>query len=253
MPTPIPPTPTPEWNRPGWNLVWQDEFNGPEIDRAKWTFDSGGHGWGNNERQFYTNRPENARIEAGRLVIEARQEKYRGSDYTSARLKTQGLHAFTYGRMEARLKVPYGQGIWPAFWMLGSDIEKVGWPDCGEIDIMEHIGRQPSLVHGTLHGPGYSGSGGLTKAYTLPSGALSDDFHVFAIEWEPDEIRWYLDDTLYHSLTPQNVLTTWVFDHPFFFIVNVAVGGRWPGYPDDTTVFPQFMYVDYVRVYEAQP
>ncbi len=244
------PTNTPEWERAGWTLVWQDEFTGPEIDRTKWTFDIGGHGWGNNELQAYTDRPENARIENGTLVIEARQEEFVRRDYTSARLKTQGLHAWTYGRIEARMKLPYGNGIWPAFWMLGANIAETPWPASGEIDIMEYIGREPSKVYGTVHGPGYSGAGGVGHFTTMPDGVLNESFHVFAVEWEPEEIRWYVDDTQFFKLTPKSVPGRWVYDHPFFIILNLAVGGNWPGPPDETTVFPQFLVVDYVRVYQ---
>lgn len=243
-------TPTPEWEREGWTLVWQDEFDGPEIDRTKWTFDIGGHGWGNNELQTYTERPENARIEAGILVIEARKEQFVRRDYTSARLKTQGLHAWTYGRIEARMKLPYGTGIWPAFWMLGADIAQNPWPASGEIDIMEYIGRDANKVYGTVHGPGYSGAGGVGHYITMPAGTLNEDFHVYAVEWEPEEIRWYVDDTQYFKVTPQSLPGRWVYDHPFFILINLAVGGNWPGPPDDSTVFPQFLLVDYVRVYQ---
>jgi beta-glucanase (GH16 family) len=240
----------PDWNREGWTLVWQDEFDGDTIDPEKWTYDIGGSGWGNNEWQFYTDRPENARIENGMLVIEAREEQFVSRNYTSARLKTEGLFSFTYGRVEARMKLPYGNGIWPAFWMLGDDFTLVGWPRCGEIDIMEHIGRQPTHVHGTVHGPGYSGGGGIGGYKTFPSGSLSDEFHTYTIEWEPEVIRWYVDDEQFFQVTPQVVRGDWVFDHPFFLILNLAVGGAWPGYPDETTVFPQFLTVDYVRVYQ---
>jgi beta-glucanase (GH16 family) len=240
----------PEWNREGWTLVWQDEFDGDNIDAEKWTYDIGGSGWGNNEWQFYTDRPENARIENGMLVIEAREEQFVSRNYTSARLKTEGLFSFTYGRVEARMKLPFGNGIWPAFWMLGDDFALVGWPRCGEIDIMEHIGRQPTHIHGTVHGPGYSGGGGIGGYKTFPTGVLSDEFHTYAIEWEPDVIRWYVDDEQFFQVTPQVVRGDWVFDHPFFLILNLAVGGAWPGYPDETTVFPQFLTVDYVRVYQ---
>lgn len=249
--TPEPsPTPTPAWERPGWTLVWQDEFDGPEIDRTKWAFDIGGNGWGNNELQAYTDRPENARIEDGMLVIEARKEEFVRRNYTSARLKTQGLHAWTYGRIEARMRLPYGNGIWPAFWMLGANITETPWPASGEIDIMEYIGREPNKVYGTVHGPGYSGSGGVGHFTSLPDGALNDEFHVFAVEWEPEEIRWYVDETQFFKITPQSLPGKWVYDHPFFIIINLAVGGNWPGRPDDTTVFPQFLHVDYVRVYQ---
>lgn len=244
------PTATPEWARDGWELVWQDEFDGAQIDSANWTFDIGGSGWGNQERQFYTDRPENARIEDGYLVIEAREERYISRPYTSARLKTQGLQSWQYGRVEARIQIPTGQGIWPAFWMLGDNIEQVSWPASGEIDIMENIGSEPQQIHGTVHGPGYSGGSGIGASHILVREPYAADFHVFAVEWEPDEIRWFMDDTQYFSLAPDNVPGEWVFDHPFFILLNVAVGGRWPGYPDDTTVFPQQMRVDYVRVYQ---
>jgi beta-glucanase (GH16 family) len=244
------PTSTPEWERPGWTLVWHDEFDGEALDLQSWTYDIGGGGWGNHEWEFYTDRPENARLEDGRLVIEARAEEFMGRNYTSARLKTQGLHAWTYGRVEARMKLPSGQGIWPAFWMLGGDINQVGWPECGEIDIMEYIGRDDSHAYGTVHGPGYSGGNGVGASLALPPGELSQDFHVFAIEWEPQQIRWYVDDEQYFSVDPGRLPGRWVYDHPFFVILNLAVGGDWPGYPDETTVFPQTLQVDYVRVYQ---
>ena len=250
--TPEPtPEPTPEWERSGWTLIWQDEFEGDELDPEKWVMEIGGHGWGNNEYQFYTDRPENVRLEDGQLIIEARDEFFIRRHYTSGRIKTQGLFTFTYGRVEARLKLPYGQGIWPAFWMLGEDIEEVSWPTCGEIDIMEHIGREPTRTYGTVHGPGYSGSGGIGHFTTFPEGSLSEAFHVFAIEWEPEEIRWYVDDELFFTLTSDVVNKEWVFDHSFFILINMAVGGYWPGYPDETTVFPQYLTVDYVRVYQT--
>jgi beta-glucanase (GH16 family) len=244
------PTPAPDWEREGWTLVWQDEFDGEAIDTDKWTYDIGGNGWGNNEWQFYTDRPENVRIENEMLVIEAREERFVTRNYTSGRIKTQDLSAFTYGRIEARMKLPYGNGIWPAFWMLGDDIGTAGWPRAGEIDIMEHIGRQPTHIHGTVHGPGYSGSGGVGHYKTFPSGSLSEEFHVYAIEWEPEVIRWYVDEEQFFMITPETIPGDWVFDHPFFIILNLAVGGNWPGYPDETTVFPQFLTVDYVRVYQ---
>ncbi len=251
-PTPtITPEPTPEWERPGWTLIWQDEFNTKELDPEKWEMEIGGHGWGNNEYQFYTNHPENVRLENGNLVIEARNEFFIRRNYTSGRIKTQGLFSFTYGRVEARMKLPYGQGIWPAFWMLGDNIEEVDWPLSGEIDIMEHVGKEPRRVYGTVHGPGYSGSGGIGHFTTFPEGSLSDEFHTFAVEWEPGEIRWFVDDEQFFKLTEEQVNNEWVFDHPFFIIINMAVGGYWPGYPDETTVFPQFLTVDFVRVYQS--
>jgi beta-glucanase (GH16 family) len=173
--------------------------------------------------------------------------------YTSARLLTKKKFSQTYGRFEARIKVPYGQGIWPAFWMLGNDIDTAGWPTCGEIDIMENIGREPSIVHGTLHGPGYFGANGVTASYSLPaSRKFSDDYHTFAVEWEANVIRFYVDARLYKTRTPADLPPgkTWVFNQPFFLILNVAVGGNFPGNPDATTIFPQLMKVDYVRVYK---
>jgi len=232
------------------HLVWSDEFAGTSIDRSKWAFDLGGGGWGNNEYEYYTDRTQNARVENGNLVIEAIKERYRNRSYTSARLKTQGLETFRYGRIEAKIWLPYGQGMWPAFWMLGDNFNTVGWPGCGEMDIMENIGREPATVHGTLHGPGYSGVNGVGGFYTLGSGVFSTDYHVFAIEWFPDHIDWYVDTTLYMTKKQTDLPGTWVFDHPFFIILNLAVGGYWPGYPDQTTIFPQYMLVDYVRVYQ---
>lgn len=240
----------------GWRLVWSDEFDAPDgtgVDPAKWGFDIGGGGWGNGELQYYTDRAENVRHEHGCLVIEARREDYEVYwEYTSGRILTKGRFEQAYGRFEARLKVPAGRGIWPAFWLLGNDIETAGWPGCGEIDIMEHIGREPALIHGTIHGPGYSGSFGLGAPCALDTGGMADDFHIFAVEWEPGTIRWYFDGRLYQTRTAAEMVNNmrWVFDHPFFIILNVAVGGYWPGKPDATTVFPVRMEVDYVRVYE---
>jgi len=251
VPTPTPPpTPTPEWAKAGWQIVWHDEFEDAALDEASWTFDIGGHGWGNNELQVYTKRNENVRVENGQLIIEARREDFLDREYTSARLKTQGLKAWQYGRIEARIRIPRGQGIWPAFWMLGNDILTHPWPDCGEIDIMENIGKEPAIVHGTVHGPGYSGANGVGGPHELGKGAFADDFHVYAIEWDTAEIRWFVDDNTYVTVTPKDLPGRWVYDHPFFIILNVAVGGNWPGLPDGTTVFPQVMSVDYVRVYQ---
>jgi beta-glucanase (GH16 family) len=238
--------------RPGWRLVWQDDFDGPALDASKWVRETGGDGWGNAELEFYTDRPQNARIADGHLVIEARREQVGNREYTSARLKTQGFGSWKYGRIEARIQIPRGQGLWPAFWMLGDNCAEVGWPACGEIDIMENIGKEPRRVHGTVHGPGYSGAQGVSSAYDLSAGSFADGFHVYAVEWEADTIRWYVDDAPYRTLTPKDLPGPWVFDNPFFIILNVAVGGSWPGSPDETTVFPQTMLVDYVRVYVKQ-
>ena len=248
----------------GYALIWSDEFNGKngsQPDPSKWTHDIGGSGWGNHELEYYTNRRENARIEDGTLVITAREEPYNGPDgaefdYTSARLKTQGLFSQAYGRFEARIKLPAGQGLWPAFWMLGDNFGSAGWPKCGEIDIMENVGKEPGINHGSLHGPSSTNAtSDLTATITLPAGqALSNDFHVYAIEWEPEAIRFYLDANLYATFSASQWPSggTWIFDHRFFLILNVAVGGDWPGSPDDTTEFPQTMRVDYVRVYKRK-
>jgi beta-glucanase (GH16 family) len=246
--------------RAGRTLVWSDDFNAPNgspVDSSKWVLETGGNGWGNQELEYYTARPQNAFQQDGNLVIKVLEEKYTGPDgvtrnYTSARLKTQGKFAQKYGRFEARIKIPYGQGIWPAFWMLGDDIKKKGWPKCGEIDIMENIGKEPAMVHGTIHGPGYSGDKGIGAPFELPAGQrFADDFHVYAVEWEAKAIRFYVDDHLYTTRTPADLPhgAKWVYKHPFFILLNVAVGGGWPGNPDSSTVFPQTMLVDYVRIY----
>ncbi len=244
---------------PAYVLVWSDEFsaaNGSLPDSSKWVMETGGKGWGNSELEAYTNRALNAHIQDGNLVITANKETFTGPDgitrqYTSARLKTSGLFEQKYGRFEARIKIPQGQGMWPAFWMLGNNIGAVRWPACGEIDIMENIGKEPSIVHGSMHGPGYSHSTGLTRAFRLPSSKFADDFHIFAVEWEASAVRFYVDGNLYETRTPADlpVGKTWVFDTPYFILLNVAVGGDWPGSPDNTTLFPQSMLVDYVRVY----
>ncbi len=249
LPTAPPATPTAVWERPGWELVWQDEFDGEAVNRQNWAFDlGGGGGWGNRERQWYTDRPENVRLEDGVLIIEAREEEFLRGDYTSGRIKTERLHTWTYGRFEARIQIPTGQGIWPAFWLLGA--EGGTWPNNGEIDIMENIGREPYAVHGTVHGPGYSGGQGVGRPFIKTTAPYAANFHVYAVEWEPERIRWLVDERETFVITPTDVPGRWVFDHPFHIILNVAVGGNWPGYPDETTLFPQQMKVDYVRVYQ---
>jgi beta-glucanase (GH16 family) len=239
-----------------WQLVWSDEFNGPANsapDTSKWTYDLGATGWGNNELENYTNSVENAHLDGnGNLVIRAVRTAAGG--YTSARLKTQGKYAVTYGKIEARIKIPFGHGVWPAFWMLGSDFDIVGWPKCGEIDIMENIGGEPSVVHASLHGPGYSGSSPVTSTFTLPAGQLfSNDFHIFSVVRTPEGIEYFVDGVSYLKVSPATIPsgTAWVFTKPFFLLLNVAVGGNWPGSPDSTTQFPQELTVDYVRVYKA--
>ena len=250
------PPPIPIRDEPGWELVWHDEFDGDEIDLTSWTYDIGGWGWGNGEAQYYTSRPRNARLANGLLVIEAHQEKHENSYYTSARMLTQGLREFRYGRFEARIKVPAGAGLWPAFWMLGSDFihqaedEANRWPFVGEIDIMEYVGREPDLILGTVHGPGYAGSLGLSKWFRQDY-EIADEFHTYAIEWDYDGIRWFYDDQMYYDLPRTGVGTRdWVFDGEFFLIVNLAVGGLFPGPIALDLEFPVQMYVDYVRVYQ---
>jgi beta-glucanase (GH16 family) len=243
-------------------LTWSDEFNGAygsTPDPAKWTVESGGDGWGNNELQYYTRRRENVREEKGRLVIEAIKQTFVGPDgvkreYTSGRLKTEGRFSQRYGRFEARVQVPSGKGMWPAFWMLGDDFSSAGWPACGEIDIMENAGSKPGTICGSMHGPGYSGANALTAALSVPTGRFSEGFHVYAIEWEPRVVRFFVDDRLYATKTPADLPTgkPWVYDHAFFVLLSHAVGGNFPGAPDDSTVFPQRMLVDYVRVYSRQ-
>jgi beta-glucanase (GH16 family) len=257
-PTPTPTTPPP----PGpWMLTWSDEFDaadGSRPDESRWSNDIGGGGWGNQELETYTSRAENATIQHGELVITARAEHFTASDgvprdYTSARLKTEGRFTQTYGRFEARVQIPRGQGMWPAFWLLGANASSAGWPGCGEIDIMENIGREPTTVHGTFHGPGYSGGSAIGAAFQSADGKpFADAYHVYAVEWDQAEIRWYVDDHLYETRKPSDLPggSRWVFDHDFFIIINVAVGGSWPGNPDKTTIFPQQMKVDYVRVYK---
>ncbi|TDD75579.1 glycoside hydrolase family 16 protein [Flavobacterium caseinilyticum] len=238
-------------------LVMQDEFTTDGAPNSTiWTYDLGtgnsdtGAGWGNNELQSYTNRTENVKVENGYLLITAKKESFNGASYTSARLTTKGLFEQAYGRFEARIRVPYGQGIWPAFWLLGANCDEVAWPQCGEIDIMEYRGQEPTTVLGSVHGPGYSGANAITKSYSLLNDRFDTGFHIFGIEWGPDYINYYVDDVLYNQITPSNVKGEWVFDHPFYIIINLAVGGNFVGAPNSETVFPQTMLVDYVRVYK---
>lgn len=240
-------------------VTWQDEFNGPAgtpLDQSKWKFDIGGHGFGNNEQQYYTDSTSNVVQDGtGNLAITARRDNpnnyqchYGRCEYTSGRILTADRFTQRYGRFEARLKIPKGQGIWPAFWMLGSDIGSNPWPNSGEIDIMENVGKEPNTVYGTLHGPGYSGGESISRSRTIGQ-PLGDAFHTYAVEWSPNQIIWFLDGAEFARLGPNDLGgDRWVFDHPFFMILNVAVGGNWPGYPDASTQFPQTMLVDYVRV-----
>ncbi|MFD6277037.1 ricin-type beta-trefoil lectin domain protein [Streptomyces sp. NPDC060209] len=241
-------------------VTFSDEFDGAAgsaVNAGKWQIETGDN-VNNHERQYYTAGNRNAALDGqGHLVITARKENpdnyqcwYGRCEYTSARLNTSGKFTTTYGRVESRMKIPRGQGIWPAFWMLGADIGSVGWPNSGEIDIMENVGFEPGTVHGTLHGPGYSGSGGIGAGYSLPGGqAFADAFHTFAVDWSPNAITWSVDGTVYQRRTPADLGgKQWVFDKPFFVILNLAVGGYWPGDPDGSTVLPQQLLVDYVRV-----
>ena len=254
------PEPVPVEAGEGWELVWSDEFDGDAIDPANWAFELGGWGWGNGEAQYYTDRPENARVENGLLVIEARLEKYEDKYYTSSRLVTQGLQSFEYGRIEARMKVPPGAGLWPAFWMLGSDFNRnpddplvSNWPQAGEVDIMEYLGREPDLIMGTVHGPGYSGAGGLTR-WNRQDFPIADEFHTYAIEWSENKIVWFFDDEPYYTLTPEVTGDReWVFNKEFFLLLNLAVGGQFAGNIGLDTKFPANLYVDYVRVYQQAP
>jgi beta-glucanase (GH16 family) len=238
-------------------VTMQDEFDTEGApNSAIWGYDLGtgnsdtGGGWGNNELQFYTDRTENVKVENGYLLITAKKEEYQGSSYTSARLTTKGLFDQAYGRFEARIRLPYGQGMWPALWLLGANIDEVGWPQCGEIDIMEYRGQEPTMVLGTVHGPGYSGAESITKGYNLLNDRFDTSFHIFGIEWGPEYINYYIDDVLYNQITPANVTGEWVFNHPFYIVINLAVGGNFVGAPNNETVFPQTMLVDYVRVYK---
>ena len=273
------------------NLTMADEFDvegAPNSDI--WSFDTGTgiDGWGNNELQYYTDRPENVTVQNGLLVITALKEEYNGASYTSAKLLTKGKFKQAYGRFEARIKVPGGSGLWPAFWLLGENMDVDGWPQCGEIDIMEYRRQEPTKVSGSIHGPGYSGEtepqGQVTKSYDLGNDRYDAGFHVFGIEWGPEYINYYIDDVLYNQITPSDIEVTpadvvytlndaveaveateespaveaveatdvtgdWVFNKPFYIIINLAVGGNFPGNPDDGETFPQNMLVDYVRVY----
>lgn len=239
-----------------WNLVWSDEFDGPAgtpPDPSVWSAEVGGDGWGNDQLEFNTDRTENAALDGeGNLAIVARQESFSTNQYTSARLSTAGNVTAQYGRIEARIKLPVGPGIWPAFWMLGESFDAIGWPSCGEIDIMEYRGQEPAIVHGTIHGPGYSAGQGITGDVAVAGGGLHQDFRVYAVEWEPGEIRWYVDDLHFHTARAEDLpgAAPWVYDQPFFIILNIAVGGTFVGPVSAETTFPQTMLVDYVRIYE---
>ena len=240
------------------NVTMEDDFEGSTINNSLWNFDVGtgnaisGQGWGNNELQYYTDRAENITVEDGNLKITAIKESFMASGYTSARINTAGKFEQEYGRFEARIQLPWGQGLWPAFWLLGNNIDEVSWPQCGEIDIMEYRGQAPTNLLGSVHGPGYSAGNAIGKNYKLENDRFDTGFHIFGIEWGPDYINYYVDDVLYNQITPGDVNGEWVFDHPFYIIINLAVGGNFVGSPNASTVFPQTMLIDYVRVYSAE-
>jgi len=241
-----------------WQLIWSDEFDGAAgatLDQSKWNFEigRGQNGWGNNELQYYTDRTENAALDGeGNLIITAREESFDGANYTSSRITTQDKLEITYGRIEARIKTPFGQGLWPAFWLLGTPNGDEIWPQIGEIDVMELRGQQPTKIASTVHGPGYSAGNGISGDYNLTNSRFDTEFHVFAAEWFTDKIDFYVDGFLHHTVTKEqieNAGNEWVYNDPFFLILNVAVGGNYVGSPNQATRFPQSMTIDYVRVY----
>jgi beta-glucanase (GH16 family) len=251
------PEPLPIEAPEGYELVWADEFDGDEIDLENWTYDLGGWGWGNGEAQYYTDRTRNARVQDGVLIIDAHFERFENSYYTSARLKSEGLQEFQYGYFEARTKVPAGKGMWPAFWMLGTGFErdeqdpiKSNWPFAGEIDVMEYIGREPDRVFGTIHGPGYAGATSLGRQLNIDE-PVADDWHTYAVEWTEDGFRWFFDGEFYGERGRDVVgAREWVYDQPFFLLLNLALGGQFPGPIGLDVEFPKQFLVDHVRVYQ---
>ena len=240
----------------GYSLVWADEFNAASLDASAWNYDIGDGcpnicGWGNNELEYYTSRPDNIFFQDGKMLIEAKKESYNGKQYTSTKIKTEGKKTFKYGRIDIRAKLPKGKGIWPALWMLPQSNVHGGWPRSGEIDIMEMVGHEPNKVYATLHfGPG-PGSIQISRNYVLNTGTFFDQFHVFSLEWKQNELKWFIDGNLYSTVSSTDLgANTYPFNEQFFFIINLAVGGNWPGSPDPTTYFPQWLIVDYVRVYQ---
>ena len=234
-------------------MVWGDEFTGSAIDPGKWGYDIGGGGWGNNELEYYTSSPENSYINNGNLVIEAKKQSQGGRDYTSARMLTKNKQTFKYGRVDVRAKLPQGQGIWPAIWMLGADIDQNNWPKCGEIDMMELRGQEPNKFLTTMHFPTSSGAHGYKGGpdQVLPTGNFSDAFHTFSVVRSKDQMRFFLDGNLYYTFSPGDVNGGgYPFNNPFFMILNIAVGGDFLGNPNASTPFPQRMEVDYVRYYQ---
>lgn len=242
--------------QPEYELVWSDEFKGDSLqspDSNKWTFDigRGDNGWGNGELQYYTNRQQNAHLDGkGHLVIRALRQKYENAEYTSARMKTKNKFEQKYGRFEARIRPPTGEGIWPAYWMLGSNIDTVGWPQCGEIDIMEFIGKARNEIHGSLHGPGHSAGEAISTIYTLPSGDVDEDFNLYAVEWSADSIVFFVNEVPYQRVLKSKMPGQWVYNTPFFMLVNLAIGGTYVGYPSADETFPKELVIDFIRVYE---
>lgn len=244
-----------------WKLVWSDEFDGKSLDMSKWTYNVGGHGWGNKELQYYTDG-SNIKVLGGKLIIEARKMPFGRNEFTSARILTKGKASWTYGKIEARIKLPYGRGIWPAFWMLGENIDSVGYPNCGEIDIMEMVGSTDGVENATIWGSLHRPDPSATESAKIKTETafykntqkdwFNDDYHVFSIQWSPEQIDFYVDNNLYNKVKiPANGKDGYsVFRKPFFIILNLAVGGAWPGAPDNTTDWPKQMEVDWVRVYQ---
>jgi beta-glucanase (GH16 family) len=256
--TPVEEIPVPE----GWKLAWNDEFKGASIDPGKWEFEVNGRGGGNNELQYYTDRKENAFIENGALIIQARKEAYEGPDgkrdYTSARIRTRNRGDWKYGRFDIRARLPFGQGIWPAIWMMPTDAVYGSWPSSGEIDIMEELGQEPGKVYQTLHFGGAGAHSQTGGSYVLHAGDFSSDFHLFTLEWDSTAVRWFVDDTMVQLKKVDSWYTTAAprpapFNQRFYMILNLAVGGNWPKSPDATTTFPQRLTVDYVRVFSKAP
>jgi beta-glucanase (GH16 family) len=237
---------------PGYHLAWSDEFDGNSLNEQNWNFEIGGSGFGNHELEYYTSRSQNLFVSNGNLIIEARQESYGGNNYTSARINSSNKQQFTFGRIDMRAKLPVSKGMWPALWMLGSNYSSAGWPGCGETDIMELIGTNPKQVVSSIHWKQGDGSEGTyNNSYSLSTQDFSQQFHVFSLIWAQDSVQFLIDDQVFETTGSKNVSSgTYPFNSPFFFIFNVAVGGDWPGPPDNTTVFPQRMFVDYVRVFQ---
>lgn len=240
----------------GYTLKWSDEFNGTLLDQNNWTYEVGDGcpdlcGWGNNELEYYTNSTDNLFFQDGKMIIEAKQQAFAGRNYTSARIKTQGKKTFKYGKIDIRAKLPLGKGIWPAFWMLPENNVYGTWPKSGEIDIMELVGHEPNKLYGTVHfGPG-PGSTQITQNKVLSSGTFNDEFHVFSIDWKEDQIQWLIDGNVFSTANKSAFgSNNYPFNEDFYLLFNLAVGGQWPGDPDATTYFPQWLIVDYVRVYQ---